>query len=340
MFALRFSRTSCVSKHANVLGRRLLSDVSLPIPTKPKGWPTPWITETEATEYLFPLYSQGWYISATSNKLPAIKTAGLTCRFAFPSCPPATSFLKDVLTLADTENHHPSWLKLTTSGENALVHICTTTHSALRPEWDATDTSESRALQGITLRDLRFAALISSLPSNTYRPSTEIGPSPSRPAWEELCATLRHWAVPTTQPPQPETVHTPADDATGGATTRPKKGPLVCVACAGPHATSACPTRHSIPSPPCPTCQGAHWRVDCSIGQQAKRSKQTASQVKRRRAPGSGGYEPPRKPCPNCGGPHWKEDCRLPQAPPQLLDELLMSVPKIDPFEPSEKVDK
>ncbi|KAJ6448898.1 hypothetical protein C8R45DRAFT_149711 [Mycena sanguinolenta] len=335
MFAPRISRAFYVPKH--ILGRRLLSD-ALPIPTRPKGWPTPWITETEATEYLFPLYSQGWYISSVSSNAPAVKTAGLTCRFAFPSCPPATTFLKDVLVLADAEKHHPSWLKLATSGENTLVHICTTTHSALRPEWDPEDTSESRALQGITLRDLRFAALISSLPSNTYRPSTEIGPSPSRPAWDELCATLRHWAV-AAQPPQPDTVPTPADDATAGARTRPKKGPLVCVACAGPHATSACPTRHSIPSPPCSICKGTHWRVDCPVGEQAKRSKQTVSHAKRRPASGSGGYEVPRKPCPNCGGAHWKMDCRMPQAPSHLLDNLLMDVPKVDPFEPSE-VDK
>ncbi|KAF8207237.1 hypothetical protein K438DRAFT_1931265 [Mycena galopus ATCC 62051] len=213
MFALRFSRALCVSRHVH--GRRLLSDVLFPVPPKSKGWPTPWITETEATDYLFPLYSQGWYIAAVSGALPTVKTAGLACRFTFPGCPPAAAFIKDVLTLTETENHHPCWLKLTNSGDNSLVHICTTTHSALRPEWDSTDTDESRALQGITLRDLRFAALVSSLPSNTFRPVADIGPSRTRPTWDLLCETLRFWATPASQ------TQVPTDEATSD----PKIGP-------------------------------------------------------------------------------------------------------------------
>ncbi|KAF7330362.1 hypothetical protein MVEN_02474500 [Mycena venus] len=275
MFALQISRPLYISKP----GRRLLSVL---VPPKSKGWPTPWITESDATNYLFPLYSQGWYVAAVSSDRPAVKTAGLACRFTFPSCPPAAAFIKDVLTLTETEKHHPCWLKLTNSGDNSSVHICSTTHSALRPEWDPTDTPESRALQGITLRDLRFAALISSLPSNTFLPSTEIGPSRTRPTWDEFCATLRFWSTPSIQNEKPaDSVQEVPDGSTDGVRQRQQKRPLVCAACAGPHPTSACPTRDSIPPPPCSICRGLHWRVDCPVGKQAQRTNKTVSQIKK-----------------------------------------------------------
>jgi hypothetical protein len=346
MLALRFPRALYISKHS---GRRLFSDLSFPVPPKPKGWPTPWITETDATDYLFPLYSQGWYISAVSGDLPTVKTAGLACRFTFPGCPPAAEFIKDVLTLTETENvsieylalllfvkilqHHPCWLKLTNSGDNSSVHICSTTHSALRPKWDPTDTSESRALQGITLRDLRFAALISSLPSNTFRPSAEIGPSRTRPTWDELSATLRFWATPTSQPTRTKAKES-SDGATDGMITRREKKSPVCAACAGAHPINTCPNRHRIPPPPCALCDGSHWRVDCPVGKESQRSGKKVSQIKKTLA------QTPVNPCPNCGGAHWMADCRVPQAPPQLVEALQLPVPKIDPFEANgEKVD-
>ncbi|KAJ6577312.1 hypothetical protein B0H19DRAFT_553221 [Mycena capillaripes] len=270
MLVLRLSRTLWVPKHGG--GRRLFSDAPFSIPHKPKGWPTPWITETEATEYLFPLYSQGWYVAAVSGDQRTVRTAGLACRFAFPSCTPAGAFIKDVLTLTETENHHPHWLRLSNSADEASVHICSTTHSALRPEWDsAIDTHENRALAGITLRDLRFAALISSLPSNTYRPSAEIGPSRTRPTWDDLCANLRFWST----PPSPSTEEPPE------RVDSKNKSP-VCAACAGPHRTSACRTRHTLTPPPCSICHGLHWRVDCPVSHLSQRSHQTkVSQIKK-----------------------------------------------------------
>ncbi|KAK7032910.1 pterin-4-alpha-carbinolamine dehydratase 2 [Favolaschia claudopus] len=325
MFTLRYSR-----RLRAVEGRRLFSDVLFPVPPRAKGWPTPWITEADAAEYLFPLYSQGWYITAVSSDLPTVKTAGLACRFTFESCSPAATFIKEVLTLTETEKHHPSWLKLMNSGENASVQICSTTHSALRPEWNSSDTPESRVLQGITLRDLRFAALVSSLPSNTFKPGVEIGPSRTRPTWEELCATLQFWATPSPSKDSAKGVQqsTSSDEIRGPQ----KKNTSTCPACGGPHILNACPTRHTISPPPCPICSGSHWRIDCPVTKAARRSNKTISQIKSSIVRSD---NPPQNPCPNCGGDHWKEDCRVPQAPSQLLDELKLSVPNVDPFAPS-----
>ncbi|KAJ7914864.1 hypothetical protein B0H13DRAFT_2001409 [Mycena leptocephala] len=320
MFTLRLSRSLSVAKH----GRwRLFSDVSLPIPPKSKGWPTPWITETDATDYLFPLYLQG-----CAHGWPA-------CRFTFPSCPPAAAFIRDILTLTETENHHPCWLKLTNSINNSAVNICTTTHSALRPVWDPSDTPDSRALEGITLRDLRFAALISSLPSNTYHPSAEIGPSRTRPTWEDLCATLRHWSTRT--PPSnrsSELMQEPADDVPKPEIGHSKKKPPMCVACGGPHSTDTCRVRKDFTPPPCSTCGGLHWRVDCPIRGEARRS---FNRLKKKPYASS---ELPPEPCPNCGGAHWKVDCRVPQAPPQLLEGLRLRVPEPSVENIPDKVDK
>jgi hypothetical protein len=102
MFSLRLSRLSvpkCVS------GRRLFSDGSLPIPAKSKGWPTPWIVEADATEYLFPLYAHGWYVATVpSSDRRTVKTAALACRFNFPTYLPAAAFIKDIFALSETEN--------------------------------------------------------------------------------------------------------------------------------------------------------------------------------------------------------------------------------------------
>jgi hypothetical protein len=200
------------------------------------------------------------------------------------------------------------------------VHVCTTTHSALRPAWDPADTPDRRALEGLTLRDLRFAALVTSLPTTPDGPSAEIGPSPTRPTWDDLSASLRLWSNPTSA----------ASKEVVGSKTRTS----ACAACGGPHILSGCPTRHSIPSPPCSYCHGLHWRVDCPTRQRAQRTGSTVSQTKAkmmRRVVGEPLLEPPPKPCPNCGGAHWKSDCRVPQAPPQLLQglELPVTKPKI-----------
>ncbi|KAJ7075151.1 hypothetical protein B0H15DRAFT_38915 [Mycena belliarum] len=315
MFSLRLVR-SCVRKQPS--GRRLLSDVAIPIPSKVKRWPTPWITEEDATDYLFPLYLYGWHVATVRND--SIRTAGLACRFAFPSFTPAAEFVRDILALVEAENHHPTLLNLSHSVKGSSLQICSTTHSALRPAWDATDTAESRALGGLTLRDLRFAALISSLPTSPTGPSLEIEPSASRPTWEDLTATLRKWS---TSVPASSDKHTAAP----------------CVACGGPHTISRCENRHSLPLPRCSICNGLHWRVDCPIRQTAQRNGTTVAKTRAKMAlriprepsvppsapcPNCGGAHwasdcaaPPPEPCPNCGGDHWMSNCRAPNAPPQ-----------------------
>ncbi|KAJ7039518.1 hypothetical protein C8F04DRAFT_1317409 [Mycena alexandri] len=281
MFALRLSRSLYVPVHLCGPARWLHS---LPIPTKPKGWPTPWITEDDATNYLFPLYLKGWYLSTVPNDHRTLRVAGLACRFTFPNASPAAAFIKDIMTLTETENHHPCWLRVENSSKNAVVTVCTTTHSALRPEWDPTDTPDDRALEGITLRDLRFAALVTSLPSNTYAPSAEIGPSSTRPVWDELSATLRRWSTPTA-PPSASSKQTQKVTATGDIlaqkAARTRKGPPICPACRGAHILNACPTRDSIPPPPCTVCQGLHWRVDCPLLKQSQRTALPLFEIKR-----------------------------------------------------------
>ncbi|KAJ6570267.1 hypothetical protein DFH09DRAFT_1154507 [Mycena vulgaris] len=323
MFSLRLARPY-LQRHVN--RRRLFSDVSLPIPNKPKGWPTPWITEDEATDFLFPLYSHGWYVATVRND-SVTRTAGLARRFPFPDFAPAAAFARDIFTLIEAENHHPCWLNMSHSTKGSILHICSTTHSALRPAWDPVDTPDSRALEGITLRDLRFAALISSLPTSPGAPSMEIEPSSSRPAWEELIATLQSWSI---KPPSAAAAARPKKSRTQ---QKSETNTLTCAACAGPHATKACPTRHSLTPPPCSVCKGLHWRVDCPIRRQAQRSGSTVSQI-RKTSMGSissdTSYESPSEPCPNCGGAHWKADCREPQAPPELLQHLKLPVPKPD----------
>ncbi|KAJ6520750.1 hypothetical protein DFH09DRAFT_1193694 [Mycena vulgaris] len=274
MFSLRLARP-CLQRHVN--RRRLFSDVSLPIPNKPKGWPTPWITEDEATDFLFPLYSHGWYVATVRNDSVTC-TAGLARRFPFPDFAPAAAFARDIFTLIEAENVTSPLLAQPTKG--SILHICSTTHSALRP------------------------------------------------AWDPLTATLQSWSI---KPP-----------SAAAAAARPKKSrtqqksetnTLTCAACAGPHATKACPTRHSLTPPPCSVCKGLHWRVDCPIRRQAQRSGSTVSQI-RKTSMGSissdTSYESPSEPCPNCGGAHWKADCREPQAPPELLQHLKLPVPKPD----------
>ncbi|KAJ7510306.1 hypothetical protein B0H11DRAFT_1183301 [Mycena galericulata] len=314
MFA-RFSRPLRV-----VGGRRSFSDevASVPIPGKSKGWPTPWITEEDATNYLFPLYSRGWYISSIAHEHSLLRTAGLACRFSFASSSPASNFVREIIELSEAENHHPSWLKLSHSIKSSNVQVCTTTHSALRPEWYPEEPLEKRALEGLTLRDLRFAALVSSLPASPT-PSREIGPSPTRPTWDDLSATLRLWSTP------PVTKPSKAKEEKISRTSKQ----AVCAACEGPHATSACPTRHTIQPPPCAVCRGPHWRVDCPVVEISRREKITVAQarVKIGRLNPEGESRVPTTPCPNCGGAHWKEDCRVPQAPPELLRRFELPVP-------------
>ncbi|KAJ7220007.1 hypothetical protein GGX14DRAFT_432741 [Mycena pura] len=327
MFPHRLSRTLWVSKHVG--GRRLLSNLSLPIPSKPKGWPTPWITEADATQYLFPLYLQGWYVAAVATERRGLRAAGLARRFAFPGCDPATTFLKDILTLTETEKHHPQLLRLTNSPKSSVVHICTTTHSALRPVWQTSDTPQSRAFEGITLRDIRFAALTSSLPSSPGSPSAEIGPSSSRPSWEDLHTTLRLWATPSSDREARGPVA--ANGASAPMLADSKRKSAACPACNGPHSIGACPVRNNIPPPPCSICNELHWRVDCPLRMQAQLQNRTVTQIKGRHnrnvSEGRMSSVPPPRPCPNCGGAHWKVDCRVPQAPPGFLDRLKLPVP-------------
>ncbi|KAJ7454853.1 hypothetical protein FB451DRAFT_656893 [Mycena latifolia] len=326
MFSLRLAR-SCVQKHA--IGRRLLSDASISIPDKSKGWPTPWITEDDATNFLFPLYLYGWYITSVRND--PVRTAGLACRFNFPSFAPAAAFATDIFTVIEAEKHHPSWLNLSHSTKGSSLHICSTTHSALRPAWDVTDTPDSCALEGLTLRDLRFAALVSSLPTSPAHLSNQIEPSTSRPAWPELSAMLRSWSTPTSA------------SATSKQARSKAEKPATCPACAGPHAISKCPTRHSLPAPPCPICNKPHWRVDCPVLKMAQDTGSTVAKTreKLRRMPSDPSYPPsapPPDPCPNCGGAHWKVDCRVPQAPPQHLERFKLPVPNPAQFDNSKKL--
>ncbi|KAJ7721734.1 hypothetical protein DFH07DRAFT_857529 [Mycena maculata] len=303
MFAFARSRPLRVLQHVG--GRRLLSDGALivPVPEKPKGWPTPWITEEDATNYLFPLYSLGWYIVGNPSRY-ASRTASLACNLKFLKPSPASAFAREIIELSETENHHPSWLKVSHSTGSSVVEVCSATHSALRPEWDPADTPASRALEGLTVRDLRFAALVSSLSTFPASPSDDIEPGPTRPNWDDLCAKLQLWSAPK----QPK-----------GSPKQPEERKDSCIACGGPHTISACAMRHTIEPPPCAVCRGPHWRVDCPVVDLARRKN--IGIVKAKAWVGRPAPNPPLPPtpCPNCGGPHWKTDCRQPQAPPELL---------------------
>ncbi|KAF7317029.1 hypothetical protein HMN09_00437400 [Mycena chlorophos] len=153
---------------------------ALRVASKVKGWPTPWLTQHDAESFLTPLLNRGWRIIQIEPEKP---TAGLARQFRFERPNVATAFTSDILQLCASENHHPQWLKMHNSAKHSTVQICTTTHSAL-------DTLRNVVCPGITLRDVRFAALLASLPS---APVDDELVAYSMD-WAQFDAKIRRWA--------------------------------------------------------------------------------------------------------------------------------------------------
>ncbi|KAF7312139.1 hypothetical protein MIND_00226300 [Mycena indigotica] len=270
-----------------------------------KSWPTAWISRADATEFLLPLLSHyGWYLSPITTKTTG-HAAGLARQFKFNKSNHATAFVNDVLELTKTEKHHPQFLHVTNWPQSSNVVICTTTHSALMP---ATDTLKECVSPGITLRDARFALLVSSLSSANIEASE--GP-PMR--WDVFQDTIYRWA-------------SSVSDEIGDTSSGKRK----CPACHGPHSLIRCTGRQKIPPPPCPSCGGPHWGVDCSLRRLARLHHKSVTQVKTqiRRAPLVENITTaPTTSCPNCGGDHWKIDCTQPHAPAKLLNSFRFDLP-------------
>ncbi|KAF9270074.1 hypothetical protein L218DRAFT_1071565 [Marasmius fiardii PR-910] len=154
--------------------RAHLHAFDLPPPTS--GWPTPWLTPQEVERYLFPLHhSFEWRVSFVSKTQCSRSVPTLQKTFHFGNSHNALEFMKDVLDIADDENHHPATLRYDESPQ-ARVFLGVRTHSAKLPpdlvsyfiEHVRREPPTSLRRQGITLRDIRFALLIDTRYRDQY----------------------------------------------------------------------------------------------------------------------------------------------------------------------------
>ncbi|KAF7327526.1 hypothetical protein MKEN_00331500 [Mycena kentingensis (nom. inval.)] len=122
------------------------------IPPPCHGWPTSWISKTDYYAYLRPLLYRGWYLAPTPTQSTVLARS-----FTFHKPSVATRFSTEILNLTALEKHHPQWLNIACGASSSRVSLGTTTHSA--------SNADNRIVPGITLRDVRFAALVASLPS-------------------------------------------------------------------------------------------------------------------------------------------------------------------------------
>ncbi|KAK7059093.1 hypothetical protein VNI00_001717 [Paramarasmius palmivorus] len=137
------------------------------LPASVSGWPTPWLDPHEVEHYLLPLQrDHHWRVTFVQKaQHPALT---LQKRYNFKKGPSALNFMKDVIDIANAEDHHPTSLEY--GEDKPYVSLGVRTHSAkipqqlmayllenIRPE---TDPPTSPRRQGITLRDVRFALLV------------------------------------------------------------------------------------------------------------------------------------------------------------------------------------
>ncbi|KAL0071833.1 hypothetical protein AAF712_000755 [Marasmius tenuissimus] len=136
------------------------------IPPPVNGWPTPWLEPPEVKEYLFPLLRDSqWRLNFVPKASLSVPTLCKT--FNFKGGVSALAFMKDVVTIADTEDHHPAAIQFNESPQ-PHVYIGVRTHSGkISPALLEYFTERIRAdppsklrRQGITMRDIRFALLV------------------------------------------------------------------------------------------------------------------------------------------------------------------------------------
>ncbi|KAL0579377.1 hypothetical protein V5O48_002653 [Marasmius crinis-equi] len=154
----------------------------LPCPPEPlKNWPTPWLEPEEVETYLFPLERAAqWRLEFLDKQKKDRSIPTLRRTFVFTGAKPALAFMKDLIDIAEQENHHPSDLRYEegpqTFKPHGLVSVDITTHKAkispnlleyytkhIRPEPPSKIKRE-----GITLRDIRFALLLEKIFDEKY----------------------------------------------------------------------------------------------------------------------------------------------------------------------------
>ncbi|KAF8659702.1 hypothetical protein AX16_001805 [Volvariella volvacea WC 439] len=149
------------------------SGTQLLIPNVPrvKDHEVPWIGESDFEQYLRPLYDLGWAIDFKSRlaeqEAPApsklLSAARIKTVFTLPNYSMALKFLTRVVKTGQKEKHYPNIAIL----KDKLPRVWITIHtdSAYRFIWDDEDPQtpvSERMYPGVTLRDLRLAALIES----------------------------------------------------------------------------------------------------------------------------------------------------------------------------------
>ncbi|ESK97946.1 hypothetical protein Moror_884 [Moniliophthora roreri MCA 2997] len=174
------------------------------LPPPISGWPTPWLDIHEVEHYLLPiLRDHQWRVNFVTKAQRPVPT--LEKRYNFNKGPSALTFMRDVIDIANAENHHPTSLQY---GEDSPhVSLGIRTHSAkipppvmtylldhIRPE---TDPPTKSRYQGITLRDIRFALLVDQC-FETYHKNGDAGvldvdaSSNEVPPFTEVEPLLRH----------------------------------------------------------------------------------------------------------------------------------------------------
>ncbi|RDB16883.1 Pterin-4-alpha-carbinolamine dehydratase 2 [Hypsizygus marmoreus] len=266
-----------------------LLPINLPDPVS--GWPTPWFHKFDVDKYLVPLYSRGWgiqYQRDYKNGVIPEFTAELVVRYEFKNFADAMRFINEVVAIAESENHHPTFLSITNQ-ERPEVMVVTQTDSAARPMYYQV---EARDMPGVTRRDLRLAYFIETLYEKytTGSPRRIMKPH-ERPHWPKLLSTYRAHVAPARLKVDPKTK---------------------CNACGGHHVVQQCPMgaleRRELRAPLCKRCGRRHQSNRCP-------QKLVAG-------------TPPPRPCPNCQGNHWLVDCREPQMSRETAEELMLPIPE------------
>ncbi|KAF8634268.1 hypothetical protein AX17_004225 [Amanita inopinata Kibby_2008] len=158
------------SEKPNALRERPEVEPIPPLPAPVRGYPTPWVTEFDVLNFVYPLYTRGWGQSLVSWKPPAKSSPArigiraqrwadngekeqtedtrerytmlLSAKYRFQDYDSAVQFFLKVVEVARTENHHPS-IQIA-NGTPFTVTVTTQTDSARRPLWvDEQDLSSS-----------------------------------------------------------------------------------------------------------------------------------------------------------------------------------------------------
>jgi pterin-4a-carbinolamine dehydratase len=239
-----------------------LSGSSPAVPSRVRGWPSPWLSERDFKEYVLPLYKKEWYISFSSRHGSGFTAATglrmastrLTKIYYFKDLDSTLAFLSKVSELSKSEKHDISFIYEPRGTKGSAITVSVGTHSGKRPDWleegSCPELIGITEVPGITHRDVRFAIFMDEAFAS-HHPQY-----PSPPFSKSLQRQQLAWR---------EFVYR----------TREKLGYKICSHCSGKHDISVveyCPNRYigppepsqSATAEPCIHCESTeHWSVDC-----------------------------------------------------------------------------